>query len=165
MTATTLISLAKKLTHRNAANAGNFSLFRFVYQKLAVFFGNVLDTLKFFEAVTLSSSSDRWSCDLNGEGTFRVKDIRAFNSESNPLERKDAEGPSLDEIGFCVRRMLVGVESDSCGLFRSEIRDVMVMYNAGVLRIDGKRIWKMITGEILGVHSQGDCVYVTTVTK
>ncbi|GKA74624.1 hypothetical protein Tco_0780926 [Tanacetum coccineum] len=89
----------------------------------------------------------------------------AFNSESNPLERKDAEGPSLDEIGFCVRRMLVGVESDSCGLFRSEIRDVMVMYNAGVLRIDGKRIWKMITGEILGVHSQGDCVYVTTVTK
>ncbi|GJX45703.1 RNA-directed DNA polymerase, eukaryota [Tanacetum coccineum] len=35
-----------------------------------------MDILHVIDSVTLSSSSDRWSCDLNGEGTFRVKDIR-----------------------------------------------------------------------------------------
>ncbi|GJY12048.1 RNA-directed DNA polymerase, eukaryota [Tanacetum coccineum] len=29
------------------------------------------------DTVTLSSSIDRWVCDLNGEGEFRVKDIRS----------------------------------------------------------------------------------------
>ena len=35
-----------------------------------------LDFLHVIDSVNLSSSPDRWSCDLNGEGTFRVKDIR-----------------------------------------------------------------------------------------
>ncbi|GJZ81422.1 RNA-directed DNA polymerase, eukaryota [Tanacetum coccineum] len=35
-----------------------------------------MDILHVIDSVTLSSSSDRWSCDLNGEGTFHVKDIR-----------------------------------------------------------------------------------------
>ncbi|GJU17069.1 hypothetical protein Tco_1145035 [Tanacetum coccineum] len=35
-----------------------------------------MDILHVIDSVTLSSSSDRWSCDFNGEGTFRVKDIR-----------------------------------------------------------------------------------------
>ncbi|GKE62828.1 RNA-directed DNA polymerase, eukaryota [Tanacetum coccineum] len=36
-----------------------------------------LDLLSMLDTVTLSSSIDRWVCDLNGEGEFRVKDIRS----------------------------------------------------------------------------------------
>ncbi|GJR17491.1 RNA-directed DNA polymerase, eukaryota [Tanacetum coccineum] len=36
-----------------------------------------LDMLSMLGTVTLSSSIDRWVCDINGEGEFRVKDIRS----------------------------------------------------------------------------------------
>ena len=35
-----------------------------------------LDFLHVMDTITLSLSPDRWSCDINGEGTFCVKDIR-----------------------------------------------------------------------------------------
>ncbi|GKD34752.1 hypothetical protein Tco_1250261, partial [Tanacetum coccineum] len=36
-----------------------------------------LDMLSMLGMVTLFSSIDRWVCDINGEGEFRVKDIRS----------------------------------------------------------------------------------------
>ncbi|GJV10687.1 hypothetical protein Tco_1352228 [Tanacetum coccineum] len=36
------------------------------------------DMLSVLGTVTLSSSIDRWVCDLNGEGVFRVKEIRSI---------------------------------------------------------------------------------------
>nr|GEW84428.1 RNA-directed DNA polymerase, eukaryota [Tanacetum cinerariifolium] len=30
------------------------------------------------EPVILSSSKDRWTCDLNGDGEFRVKEVRSL---------------------------------------------------------------------------------------
>nr|GEX16307.1 NB-ARC domains-containing protein [Tanacetum cinerariifolium] len=35
-----------------------------------------MDLLSLINKVSLSSSNDRWICDLNGEGVYRVKDIR-----------------------------------------------------------------------------------------
>ncbi|GJV88172.1 hypothetical protein Tco_1532110, partial [Tanacetum coccineum] len=34
--------------------------------------------LSLLDTVSLSSSNDRWVCDLNGDGEFRVKDIRSY---------------------------------------------------------------------------------------
>nr|GEU78642.1 RNA-directed DNA polymerase, eukaryota, reverse transcriptase zinc-binding domain protein [Tanacetum cinerariifolium] len=39
------------------------------------------DMLSILDTVSLSSSNDRWICDLNGEGMFCVKDIRKIIDE------------------------------------------------------------------------------------
>nr|GEY16562.1 RNA-directed DNA polymerase, eukaryota [Tanacetum cinerariifolium] len=36
-----------------------------------------LDLVSMLDAVSLSSSSDRWYCDFNGDGAFRVKKVRS----------------------------------------------------------------------------------------
>ncbi|GJY66343.1 RNA-directed DNA polymerase, eukaryota [Tanacetum coccineum] len=114
------------------------------------------------------------------------------NSESNPLERKDAEGPSLDEsleneehldVDSCdsdspknvnndsvspssrvLREEDVrGVESDLVDSFEEgEIRDDSVLYNDGCIKDCMEKNLEDDAGEILGVHSQGDCGNVTT---
>ncbi|GKA63523.1 hypothetical protein Tco_0763129 [Tanacetum coccineum] len=114
------------------------------------------------------------------------------NSESNPLERKDAEGSSLDEsleneehldVDSCdsdspknVNNDLVspssrvlreedvcGVESDLVDSFEEgEIRDDSVLYNDGCIKDCMEKNLEDDAGEILGVHSQGDCGNVTT---
>ncbi|GKA26110.1 RNA-directed DNA polymerase, eukaryota [Tanacetum coccineum] len=116
----------------------------------------------------------------------------AFNSESNPLERKDAEGPSLDEsleneehldVDSCdsdspknvnndsvspssrvLREEDVrGVESDLVDSFEEgEIHDDSVLYNDGCIKDCMEKNLEDDAGEILGVHSQGDCGNVTT---
>ncbi|GJX99131.1 RNA-directed DNA polymerase, eukaryota [Tanacetum coccineum] len=40
-----------------------------------------LEMLSMLDTVMLSSSIDRWVCDLNGEGDFRVKDVRSSLDE------------------------------------------------------------------------------------
>ncbi|GKD33591.1 hypothetical protein Tco_1249100 [Tanacetum coccineum] len=45
---------------------------------------------------------------------------------------------------------------------RRRIRVIRSLFNDGCIRIAWKRIWKDDAGEILGVHSQGDCGNVTT---
>ncbi|GJS07180.1 RNA-directed DNA polymerase, eukaryota [Tanacetum coccineum] len=97
------------------------------------------------------------------------------NSESNPLERKDAEGPSLDEsleneeqyldVRYRVLREkdVRGVESDLVDSFEEgEIRDDSVLYNDGCIKDCMEKNLEDDAGEILGVHSQGDCDNVTT---
>ncbi|GJX90518.1 RNA-directed DNA polymerase, eukaryota [Tanacetum coccineum] len=37
-----------------------------------------LEMILMLDTVILSSSRDRWSCDINGDGVFRVKDIRSI---------------------------------------------------------------------------------------
>ncbi|GJR59437.1 5-oxoprolinase-like protein [Tanacetum coccineum] len=114
------------------------------------------------------------------------------NSESNHLERKDAEGLSLDEsleneehldVDSCdsdspknvnndsvspssrvLREEDVrGVESDLVDSFEEgEIRDDSVLYNDGCIKDCMEKNLEDDAGEILGVHSQGDCGNVTT---
>ncbi|GJX79941.1 5-oxoprolinase-like protein [Tanacetum coccineum] len=114
------------------------------------------------------------------------------NFESNPLERKDAEGPSLDESLENVEHLDVdscdsdspknvnndsvspssrvlreedvrGVESDLVDSFEEgEIRDDSVLYNDGCIKDCMEKNLEDDAGEILGVHSQGDCGNVTT---
>nr|GEU63260.1 5-oxoprolinase-like protein [Tanacetum cinerariifolium] len=114
------------------------------------------------------------------------------NSESNPLERKDAEGPSLDEsleneehldVDSCdsdspknvnndsvspSSRVLReeefrGVESDLADSFKEgEIRGDSILYNDGCIKDCIDKNLEDDAGEILGVHSQGDCDNVST---
>ncbi|GKB04245.1 hypothetical protein Tco_0832388 [Tanacetum coccineum] len=104
------------------------------------------------------------------------------NSESNPLERKDAEGPSLDESLENVKHLDVdscdsdspknvnndsvspssrilreedvrGVESDLVDTFEEgEIRDDSVLYNDGCIKDCMEKNLEDDAGEILGVH-------------
>ncbi|GJR51417.1 5-oxoprolinase-like protein [Tanacetum coccineum] len=106
--------------------------------------------------------------------------------------RKDAEGPSLDEsleneehldVDSCdsdspknvnndsvspssrvLREEDVrGVESDLVDSFEEgEIRDDSVLYNDGCIKDCMEKNLEDDAGEILGVHSQGDCGNVTT---
>ncbi|GKF78324.1 hypothetical protein Tco_0230794, partial [Tanacetum coccineum] len=105
------------------------------------------------------------------------------NFESNPLERKDAEGPSLDEsleneehldVDSCdsdspnnVNNDSVSpssrvlreedvreVESDLVDSFeKGEIRDDSVLYNDGCIKDCMEKNLEDDAGEILGVHS------------
>ncbi|GJU44291.1 hypothetical protein Tco_1201557 [Tanacetum coccineum] len=79
--------------------------------------------------------------------------------KSNPLERKDAEGP--------YRRMFVGCESDLVESFEEGEGVswmIQVLYNDGCIRIAWKRIWETMLVRFFGVDSQGcDCGNVTTV--
>nr|GEX76094.1 RNA-directed DNA polymerase, eukaryota [Tanacetum cinerariifolium] len=54
-----------------------------------------LDLLSMLDAVSLSSSSDRWYCDFNGDGSFRVKEVRS--------NLDDLFLPSLDVVTRRVR--------------------------------------------------------------
>ncbi|GJY85579.1 hypothetical protein Tco_0499605 [Tanacetum coccineum] len=114
------------------------------------------------------------------------------NSESNFSGKEDAEGPSLDEsleneehldVDSCdsdspknvnndsvspssrvLREEDVrGVESDLVDSFEEgEIRDDSVLYNDGCIKDCMEKNLEDDAGEILGVHSQGDCGNVTT---
>nr|GEV77474.1 zinc finger CCCH domain-containing protein 20 [Tanacetum cinerariifolium] len=114
------------------------------------------------------------------------------NFESNPLERKDAEGLSLDEsleneehldVNSCdsdshknvnndsvspSSRVLReeefrGVESDLADSFEEgEICGDSVVYNDGCIKDCMEKNLEYDAGEILGVHSQGNCDNVTT---
>ncbi|GJZ68376.1 zinc finger CCCH domain-containing protein 19 [Tanacetum coccineum] len=76
------------------------------------------------------------------------------NSESNPLKRKDAEGPSLDE-----KEDVRGVESDLVDSFEEgEIRDDSVLYNDGCIKDCMEKNLEDDAGEILGVHSQDSII-------
>ncbi|GKD64720.1 hypothetical protein Tco_1306828, partial [Tanacetum coccineum] len=56
-----------------------------------------------------------------------------------------------------------GVESDFVDSFEEgEIRDDSVLYNDGCIKDCMEKNLKDDAGEILGVHSQGDCGNVTT---
>ncbi|GJX96993.1 hypothetical protein Tco_0352791 [Tanacetum coccineum] len=80
------------------------------------------------------------------------------NSESNPLERKDAEGPSLDESLENVEHLDVdSCDSDS----PKNVNNDSVSPSSRVLREEDVQL-EDDAGEILGVHSQGDCGNVTT---
>ncbi|GKB27658.1 hypothetical protein Tco_0867059 [Tanacetum coccineum] len=81
------------------------------------------------------------------------------NSESNPLERKDAEGLSLDESLENEEHLDVdkedvrGVESDLVDSFEEgEIRDDSVLYNDGCIKDCMEKNLEDDAGEILGVH-------------
>nr|GEW84219.1 RNA-directed DNA polymerase, eukaryota [Tanacetum cinerariifolium] len=54
-----------------------------------------LDLVSMLDAVSLSSSSDRWYCDFNGDGAFRVKEVRS--------NLDDLFLPSLDVVTRWVR--------------------------------------------------------------
>ncbi|GJR37131.1 RNA-directed DNA polymerase, eukaryota [Tanacetum coccineum] len=96
------------------------------------------------------------------------------NSESNPLERKDAEGPSLDEsleneehldVDSCFVRggcSWGGIVILVASFEEGEIRDDSVLYNDGCIKDCMEKNLEDDAGEILGVHSQGDCGNVTT---
>ncbi|GKC01785.1 RNA-directed DNA polymerase, eukaryota [Tanacetum coccineum] len=93
------------------------------------------------------------------------------NSESNPLERKDAEdspknvnNDSVSPSSRVLREEDVrGVESDLVDSFEEgEIRDDSVLYNDGCIKDCMENNLEDDAGEILGVHSQGDCGNVTT---
>ncbi|GKG08606.1 hypothetical protein Tco_0334438, partial [Tanacetum coccineum] len=123
---------------------------------------------------------------------FFLYESMEVNSESNHLEKKDAEGPSLDEsleneehldVDSCdsdspknvnndsvspssrvLREEDVrGVESDLVDSFEEgEIRDDSVLYNDGCIKNCIEKNLEDDAGEILGVHSQGDYGNVTT---
>lgn len=114
------------------------------------------------------------------------------NSESNPLDRKDVEGPSLDESleneehldvdsydsdsPKNVNNDLVspssrvlreedvrGVENDLVDSFvEGEIRGDSDWFNDGCIKGGMEKNLEDDAGEILEVHSQGDCGNVTT---
>ena len=60
-----------------------------------------LDFLSTLESITLSSAADRWVCDLNGDGEFRVKDIRS--------SLDDLFLPSMSDATRWVKYILVKV--------------------------------------------------------
>ncbi|GKA23833.1 5-oxoprolinase-like protein [Tanacetum coccineum] len=94
------------------------------------------------------------------------------NSESNPLERKDAEGPSLDESleneehldsAFCREEDVAwGGKMILWTPLKKGVRDDSVLYNDGCIKDCMENNLEDDAGEILGVHSQGDCGNVTT---
>ncbi|GJS76822.1 hypothetical protein Tco_0726703 [Tanacetum coccineum] len=78
------------------------------------------------------------------------------NSESNPLERKDAEGPSLDESLENEEHLDVdSCDSDSLRMLNNDSVSLLVGL-AWNKNLEG------CAGEILGVISHGDCGNVTT---
>ncbi|GKB87087.1 hypothetical protein Tco_0959359 [Tanacetum coccineum] len=97
------------------------------------------------------------------------------NSESNPLERKDAEGPSLDEsleneehldVDSCDSDSPKNVNNDSVSpssrvLREEDVRGVESDLMGRIKDCMEKNL-EDDAGEILGVHSQGDCGNVTT---
>ncbi|GKF44163.1 hypothetical protein Tco_0130715, partial [Tanacetum coccineum] len=87
------------------------------------------------------------------------------NSESNPPERKDAEGPSLDEsleneehldVDSCDSDSPKNVNYDSVSPSSRVLREEDIRGVESDLNLEDD------AGEILGVHSLGDCSNVTT---
>ncbi|GKC16658.1 hypothetical protein Tco_1013440 [Tanacetum coccineum] len=80
----------------------------------------------------------------------------SVNSSLILIDGKDAEG-------HLERRMFVGWKSDLWTPLRiGEIRDDSVLINDGCIKDCMEKNLEDDTGEILGVHSQGDCGNVTT---
>nr|GEW75330.1 RNA-directed DNA polymerase, eukaryota [Tanacetum cinerariifolium] len=70
------------------------------------------DMLSILGTVILSPSFDRWICDLNGDGTFRVKDIRAILDDMflpSASEATSVSWPNLCFFGSVVGGISIGV--------------------------------------------------------
>ncbi|GJW07752.1 5-oxoprolinase-like protein [Tanacetum coccineum] len=144
--------ISELLKHRPGGSAMNHGLQR-VYKKLGVREAACL-------RIWLIMSNVSWQFEYWAPNIESME----VNSESNPLERKDAEGPSLDEsleneehldVDSCDSDSPKNVNNDSVSpssryLCEEEDFDCM------------EKNLEDDAGKILGVHSQGDCGNVTT---
>nr|GEZ08671.1 RNA-directed DNA polymerase, eukaryota [Tanacetum cinerariifolium] len=78
------------------------------------------DLLSTLDPIKLSPSSDGWVCDLNGEGTFRVKDIR--------LVLNDMYLPVTSDATRWVKCVPIKVNNGILGFFRSGCRPYLNPY-------------------------------------
>nr|GEY65236.1 RNA-directed DNA polymerase, eukaryota [Tanacetum cinerariifolium] len=79
------------------------------------------DMLSILDTVSLSSSNDRWICDLNGEGMFCVKDIRKIIDELYLPSLSDATRCNLLNRGVVMVSPLCPI----CGLFPEDVQHVV----------------------------------------
>ncbi|GKD79640.1 hypothetical protein Tco_1342261, partial [Tanacetum coccineum] len=87
-------------------------------------------------------------------------DVDSCDSDSPKIINNDSMSPSSRVLR---EEDVRGVESDIVDSFEeSEIRDDSILYNDGCIKDCMEKNLEDDAGEILGVHSQGDCGNVTT---